>query len=137
MDDVLLADVIGVTHALFVLFVVGGQGLVLAGWGLGWRWTRNRVFRYGHLGAIGFVVLQQWLGAWCPLTLWESALRLKAGAQGYERGFIEDWLNTLLYFSAPAWVFTAVYTAFGALVVATFAFYRPGKSPPKPKREND
>ncbi len=133
MDDGLLADVIGVTHALFVLFVVGGQGLILAGWGLGWGWTRNRALRYGHLGAIGFVVVQQWLGAWCPLTLWESELRLKAGAQGYEGGFIEDWLNTLLYFSAPAWVFTAVYTAFGALVVATFAYYRPGKPRPQAK----
>ena len=130
MDDGLLADVIGVTHALFVLFVVGGQGLILAGWGLGWDWTRNRAFRYGHLGAIGFVVLQQWLGQWCPLTLWESELRRKAGAEGYERGFIEHWLNALLYYSAPTWVFTAVYTAFAALVVATFVYYRPGSPPP-------
>ena len=124
------ADVIGVTHALFVLFVVGGQGLVLAGWGLGWGWTRNRAFRYGHLGAIGFVVLQQWLGAWCPLTLWESALRQKAGEQGYEGGFIEYWLSALLYYSAPGWVFTVAYTAFGALVIATLFYYPPRKKPP-------
>ena len=36
MDYGLWADVIGVLHALFVLFVVGGQGLIVAGWGLGW-----------------------------------------------------------------------------------------------------
>lgn len=131
MDYGFWADVIGVIHALVVLFVVGGQALILAGWGLGWTWTRNRVFRYAHLAVIGTVVVQQWLGAWCPLTLWESGLRRKAGAGGYEGGFIEYWLDALLYYAAPAWVFTAVYTAFGALVAATFVFYRPGNpSPP-------
>jgi len=131
MDDGLLADVIGITHTLIVLFIVGGQALVLAGWRLGWAWTRGRLFRFAHLGAIGFVVVQQWLGAWCPLTLWESELRRKAGAEGYEAGFIETWLNALLYFSAPPWVFTAVYTAFAAAVAATFIFYPPNKKKPR------
>ncbi len=129
MDDGLLADVIGVTHALIVLFIVGGQALVLAGWGWGWAWTRSRVFRFAHLAAIGFVVAQQWLGAWCPLTLWESELRQKAGdgdrTGGFETGFIEYWLNALLYYSAPPWVFTAVYTVFGATVAAMFFYYPP------------
>ncbi len=128
MDDGVLADVIGVTHAVIVLFIVGGQALVLAGWGWGWAWTRGRVFRFAHLAAIGFVVAQQWLGAICPLTLWESELRRKAGAEaeGLETGFIEYWLDALLYYSAPAWVFTAVYTTFGATVAAPFVFYPPG-----------
>ncbi|MCH8237711.1 MAG: DUF2784 domain-containing protein [Proteobacteria bacterium] len=120
------ADVIGVVHALFVLFVVGGQALILAGWGLGWAWSRNRALRYGHLGAIAYVVVQQWLGQWCPLTIWEGDLRRMAGGQGYQAGFIADWLDRLLYYSAPGWVFTLVYTLFGALVAATFVYYRPG-----------
>ncbi len=126
MDDGLLADVIGVTHALIVLFIVGGQALIMAGWGWGWAWTRGRGFRFAHLAAIGFVVAQQWLGAICPLTLWESELRQKAGKEGFEAGFIEYWLDALLYYSAPPWVFTAVYTAFAATVAATFVYYRPG-----------
>ncbi len=126
MDDGVLADVIGVTHAVIVIFIVGGLALVLAGWGWGWAWTRGRVFRFAHLAAIGFVVAQQWLGAFCPLTLWESELRQKAGEAGFETGFIEYWLNALLYFSAPPWVFTAVYTAFAAIVAATFVYYPPG-----------
>jgi len=121
----LWADVIGIAHALFVLFVVGGQALILAGWGLGWRWTRNVAFRIAHLAAIGFVVVQQWLGAMCPLTAWESELRRQAGAQGYQAGFIADWLDRLLYYSAPGWAFTLVYTLFAALVVGTFVFYKP------------
>ena len=129
MNYSLLADAVGIIHAVIVLFIVGGQALVLAGWGWGWAWTRGRVFRFAHLCAIGFVVAQQWLGAVCPLTLWESELRRKAGdgdrMGGLETGFIEYWLNALLYFSAPAWVFTAVYTAFGAPVAAPFVFYPP------------
>ena len=125
MNYSLLADAVGIIHAVIVLFIVGGQALVLAGWGWGWAWTRGRVFRFAHLCAIGFVVAQQWLGAVCPLTLWESELRQKAGGEGYETGFIEYWLNALLYYSAPPWVFTAVYTAFGATVAATFFFYPP------------
>ena len=130
MDYGLWADAIGVVHALFVLFVVGGQALILAGWGLAWGWTRDRVFRYAHLAAIAYVVFQQWLGRWCPLTIWESELRLKAGQQGYEAGFIAHWLDRLLYYSAPGWVFTTVYTAFGLIVAATFVFYPPRKGAP-------
>ena len=124
------ADLIGVIHTLYLLFVVVGQVLILAGWGLGWAWTRNRAFRYVHLGAIAYVIVQQWLGQWCPLTLWESELRRKAGEQGYDGGFIEYWLNALLYYSAPTWVFTVVYTGFGALVAATLFYYPPEKKTP-------
>ena len=129
------ADLIGVVHTLFLLFVVVGQVLILAGWGLGWAWTRNQTFRYVHLGAIAYVVVQQWLGQWCPLTIWESEMRRMAGEQGYQAGFIADWLERLLYYSAPGWVFTVVYTLFGALVMATYVYYRPGTSGP-PKTEN-
>ncbi len=130
MDHGLWADVIGIIHTVFVVFVVGGLALIVAGWAAGWGWTQNRIFRFAHLAAIGFVVVQQWLGAWCPLTLWENELRRKQGGAGYEVGFVETWLNTLLYYSAPAWVFTAVYTAFGLAVAATFFFYPPRKKPP-------
>ena len=129
------ADLIGVIHTLFLLFVVVGQVLILAGWGLGWACTRNRAFRYVHLSAIAYVVVQQWLGQWCPLTIWESEMRRRAGEQGYQAGFIADWLDRLLYYSAPGWVFTVVYTLFGALVMATFVYYRPG-TPAPPKTEN-
>jgi len=126
----LLADAIGITHALVVLFVVGAQALILAGWALAWRWPRNFPFRVVHLAVIGFVVVQQWLGEMCPLTVWESELRRQAGAAGYQAGFIADWLERLLYYSAPGWAFTVVYTLFAVVVVATFILYRPERKPP-------
>lgn len=131
MNSGVLADAIGLVHASFVLFVVGGQALILAGWARAWRWTRNPPFRTAHLAAIGFVVVQQWLGGVCPLTEWESALRHRAGGEGYDAGFIADWLDRLLYYSAPGWVFTLAYTAFAAGVALTFWFYRPRRSRPE------
>jgi hypothetical protein len=69
-------------HSLFVCFVVLGLILIVAGGLRGWQWVRNPWFRLGHLQAIGIVVLQAWLGIWCPLTLLEMSLREKAGAGG-------------------------------------------------------
>jgi len=121
MDDLLLADLVGLLHAAFVLFVVGGQGLVLFGWWRRWGWTRGRGFRLSHLAAITFVVIESWIGLACPLTLLEAGLRRTDGGAS----FIGYWLDRLLYFQAPEWAFITVYSLFGGLVVLTFIFYRP------------
>jgi polyferredoxin len=122
------ADLILVVHALFVLFVVGGQAAILAGWARGWRWTRSPVLRLAHLAAIGMVVAQAWLGEACPLTVWEDALRERAGQAGYGTSFIGYWLGRLLFYSAPAWVFTLIYSLFGLVVALTFLLYPPRRA---------
>jgi Protein of Unknown function (DUF2784) len=125
MDDA-LADGVLVLHAAFVLFVVGGQVVILAGWLGGWAWTRGLLFRLLHLCSIGFVVLEAWFGVPCPLTILENDLRLRAGeAAAYQVSFIGYWVGRLLYYTAPPWVFTTLYTAFSLLVVATFVWYPP------------
>ncbi len=120
MNDVtlyrLMADAILLVHFAFVLFVVVGFALILVGLGARWRWVHNRAFRIAHLGAIGIVVVQAWLGRLCPLTVWESALRRRAGQPDYEETFVQHWLHQLIFYQAESWVFTAVYTGFGALV---------------------
>jgi polyferredoxin len=120
-----LADATLVVHAVFVGFVVIGQLLILAGWIGRWAWTRHRLFRVAHLGAIGFVVMEVWVGIPCPLTVLEQRLRVLAGSGTYEMSFIGVWLNRLLFYAAPGWVFTAVYSAFALLVAATFLAYPP------------
>lgn len=121
----LAADALLLGHVLFVTFVVGGLLLVIAGGLLGWAWVRNRVFRLVHLACVGVVVIQSWLGLVCPLTTWEMALRQRAGDATYSGAFIAHWLGELLYYQAPAWVFAVIYTAFGALVVASWLWVRP------------
>jgi polyferredoxin len=120
-----LADLVLVTHAAYVLFVVGGQALIVIGWMRGWEWTLCRVFRLLHLVAIGLVMLEAWLGINCPLTIMENFLRLQAGAVTYEDNFIGHWLRSLIFYAAPEWTFTLIYTAFTALVVLTWLAYPP------------
>ncbi|MEW6353004.1 MAG: DUF2784 domain-containing protein [Pseudomonadota bacterium] len=121
----ILADVVLVTHAAFVLFVIAGQALILLGWSQGWNWTRNVPFRAAHLFAIGFVAVEAWLGRVCPLTVWETRLRELAGARGYETDFITYWVQRLLFYDFPEWVFTLAYSLFLLLVIITFIAYPP------------
>ena len=119
------ADIILVVHLLFVMFVVGGFLLIVAGKWLRYTWVRNPWFRWAHLGVIGVVVLQSWFGMICPLTTWEMALRSKAGDVVYGGSFISHWLQTILYYSAPDWVFALCYTLFGTMVVASWFWVKP------------
>ena len=111
-----LADTVLVVHVGFVAFVVLGCLAILIGPLLRWQWIYSRRFRWLHLAAIVIVVLQAWLGRLCPLTILESELRRRAGQAGYEASFIQHWLQQLLYYDFPLWVFGLVYTVFGALI---------------------
>jgi hypothetical protein len=93
----------------------------------GWRFVNAWWFRLAHLAAIGIVVAQAWFGIACPLTTLESWLRVRAGEAAYETSFIEHWLTRLLYYDAPAWVFTVAYTLFGLAVVAAWWRFPPGR----------
>ncbi|SEA11820.1 DUF2784 domain-containing protein [Microbulbifer marinus] len=121
----LAADTILFSHVLFVAFVLFGLAFILIGKLRAWTWVRNRWFRLAHLACIGVVVLQAWLGAICPLTIWEMALRQRAGDAVYSGSFIAHWLETILYYRAPDWVFVTCYTVFGVLVVATWFWVPP------------
>lgn len=119
------ADLILIVHASFVAFVVVGLVLIFAGKALDWQWVRNLWFRVAHLAAIGVVVLQSWIGIICPLTTWEMALRERAGDVTYAGSFVAHWLESILYYRAPAWVFTVVYTVFALIVVGSWIWVRP------------
>ena len=120
-----LADAVLVLHFAVVAFVVGGALAVLLGGPRGWAWVRAPLWRWVHLAAIAIVVLQSWRGAHCPLTMLEGWLRLRARGAGYEKSFIEHWVQRLLYDEAPAWVFVAVYSVFGLLVLWLWSHFPP------------
>jgi hypothetical protein len=137
----ILADGVLLLHVLFAGFVLAGQLLIVLGAYRGWVWIRNRGFRIFHLGAIAIVVTQSWISLICPLTALEMRLRVLAGQEQYEGSFIQFWLERLLYYEAPAWVFISVYTVFGLFVVMTWFCFPPQKKsgpdlPPSVKRVN-
>ena len=116
----ILADMVVAAHTVYVAFVVLGLLAILIGYAADWRWVRNPYFRLLHLAAILLVCAEAILGIDCPLTTLENGLRFGAGQSGYGGDFIGYWLDRLIFYNFPPWVFMIVYLAFGTLVLATF-----------------
>src|SRR5437868_2097258 len=76
-------------------------------------------FRLAHLGAIAIVVAEAWFGVVCPLPSPEMWLRTKVHESTYTGSFVEHWLQRLLYYAAPSWVFS------GLFVAATWWYFPP------------
>ena len=114
------ADLVTLIHAAYVAVVVLGFVAILVGWAAGWDWVRNRYFRIVHVAMILLVCCEALIGTTCPLTIWENMLRAKGGESGYSRDFVGYWLDSLIFYQAPPWVFTTAYLTFGALVIVTF-----------------
>lgn len=125
----LLADVVLILHFALVLFVVGGLALIVAGNLRGWGWVNGRGFRLAHLAAILVVAGEAWVDATCPLTTLEMWLRARAGHATHAGGFIQHWLQRLLYFEAPGWVFTLAHTVFALIVLACWRAFPPRRRP--------
>ena len=81
------ADALVVLHVAFVVFVVLGGLLV-------WKYPRAV---WVHVPAALWGIGIEVVGAVCPLTYLEVALRQRAGEMGYATGFIENYLVPVLY----------------------------------------
>ena len=111
MSDRLLADAVVVLHLLFIAFALAGGALVL------WRPR----FAWLHLPAAAWAAYVEFSGTICPLTPLENTLRRRAGAAGYDGGFIEHYVIPVIY---PAGLTPQVQLALGVAVVAiNAAFY--------------
>ena len=122
----LLADIVLVVHLGVIIFGVGGLILTLVGNRfVRWSWVNSPWFRLAHLATIALVVFQAWWGQVCSLTILESWLRQQGGTSGYERGFIEYWVQWLIFYQAPSWGFITIYTLFGLIVAIVWWVYPP------------
>lgn len=111
MPYAVLADLVLLLHAAFILFVACGGLLV-------WRWPR---LAWLHLPAAGWGALIALAGWYCPLTPLEIRLRRLAGQQGYEGGFIEHYLLSFIY---PAGLTRPLQLALGVgVIVLTTTVY--------------
>ena len=121
----LAADAVLIAHVLLVVFIVGGVLAIWIGRWVSWLWIRNYWFRVLHLAAMVVVMLQAWLGMICPLTVWEMQLRVKADEATYQGSFIQHWLQAVLYYDAPEWLFILGYTLVAGLILAAWFFVPP------------
>lgn len=82
-----LANATAVLHFAFILFVIVGGLLVL-------KWPK---LIWLHLPAVAWGMLIEFAGLWCPLTRWENHFLRKAGAAGYDEGFVAHYLFAVIY----------------------------------------
>jgi hypothetical protein len=127
MSDILLADIIAGIHLGYVLFVLVGFVLIVLGIVLKWGWIRNLWFRIIHLAAIVAVALEALLGVDCPLTVLEFELRYGASQSGSRVSFVGSIIDSLLFYDAPLWVFTIIYSLFALLVALVFVMAPPSR----------
>lgn len=121
----LAADFVVIVHMAYVLTVVLGLPAIWIGLLLRHQWPRSFWLRVGHLVMILIVVAESWAGMTCPLTVWEREMRSLAGQRAGEGAFLANLAHDLLFYEAEPWVFTMLYTGFGALVVGTFLLAPP------------
>ena len=99
-----LADLVLVVHLAIVVFVVLGGLLVL-------RWPRAA---WLHVPAAIWGVLIEYTGWICPLTPLENSFRARGGEAGYSGGFIEHYIQPLLY---PAGLTRSTQVVLGSLAL--------------------
>lgn len=82
-----LADVVIVLHFAFILFVAFGALLAL-------RWPR---LVWAHIPCVAYAVGIAVFGFVCPLTPLEKELRSAAGDEGYAGGFVDQYIENVIY----------------------------------------
>jgi hypothetical protein len=105
-----LTSVILAVHAAYLAYVVVGGFLA-------WRWPGTI---WLHLVAAGWgllIVTNPW-GWQCPLTYAEHWSRHRAGQEGFDAGFVERYLEGVLY---PAQYTRLLQVLVGLMVVASWA----------------
>ena len=109
------ATLILLLHLAVVAFNVVGLVVIPLGKWLGWPFVRDFWWRFAHVLSLAAVALQAVLGRACFLTIWESALSANADA-AEPPPMIATWINAVLYWPLPLWVFAAGYV--GVLLYA-------------------
>jgi hypothetical protein len=115
-----LAVAVAIFHAAYVAFVVIGFAAIVVGAVAGARWARRFALRAVHLAAILLVCVEAMIGAVCPLTTLENSLRLRAGVASYPRDFVGYWIDRLIFYNEPNWVFGLLYFVFAAAVALSW-----------------
>lgn len=116
-----LGQLVLAIHLLVIAFNVLGLVVIPLGAKLGWGFVRIRGWRVLHVGSWVVVALQAVLGRACFLTLWQDDL----SGRGAEDPMIMRWVNSVIYWDLPMWVFTGLYLALFALVLALWKWVPP------------
>ncbi len=109
-----LAAAILALHVAIIAFNVAGLLVIPLGAALGWRLVRVAWLRLLHLALLAIVAGQALAGRACILTIWQNDA---AGAPPAQP-LIMGWINRLVYWNLPFWVFIVIYSAIFLYVLA-------------------
>jgi Protein of Unknown function (DUF2784) len=102
----ILAEFILAAHIAVILFNIFGLIAIPLGGFYGWRFVRVRWWRLLHLVLLGIVALQAVAGRACILTLLQAAA---ANGAASPTPLIVGWVNRMIYWPLPLWVFAVLY----------------------------
>jgi hypothetical protein len=126
---ILLSQFVLAVHLVIIAFnVLGLIAIPLGAWA-GWRFVRLRWLRLLHLACLGIVAVQAIVGAACFLTIWQSDLLQGAGETASRAPLIQRWVESVIFWQLPGWIFTALYLAIFAYTVVLWRLV-----PPDPRR---
>jgi hypothetical protein len=122
-----LADIVLVIHLIWIIFMLYGFVLTVRAF---WRpafWDRW-LFRTIHLAGIVFVASLELLHKYCPLTIWENALR-QPGQSGSEAPnyFIMGYIERLVYPDVSPLVYLLPTYGIALFTLVMFLVKRPAK----------
>jgi Protein of Unknown function (DUF2784) len=110
-----LAEAVLAAHVAVILFNVFGLIVVPIGAAEGWRFVHIAWWRVLHVVLLAAVAAQALAGRACFLTLWQGDL---TGSAGSPKPLIESWVDRLIYWRLPIWIFAALYTVVFVYAVA-------------------
>ena len=120
MSETLAAAVLAL-HLAIILFNLFGLVAVPIGALSGWRFVHIRWWRVLHVASLAVVALQATLGRACILTLWQARLE---GAEP-PTPLVMRWVEGLIYWPLPLWVFSALYILVFAYALLLFRLVPP------------
>ena len=111
-----MAQAVLAMHVAVILFNVFGLVAVPVGAIWNWRFVRIGWWRVLHLLSLAAVAAQALAGRACFLTIWQDDLT--AASVQPATPLIVRWIDQLVYWPLPIWVFAALYALVFAYAVA-------------------
>ena len=124
----LLADATVLVHFAFIVFVAVG-GL------MAWRWPR---LLWLHVPAVAWGLSIVTVGYVCPLTPIEKYFRRRGDAEAYEGGFVDRYIEDVVYpdeYTPHVRLVAAALIAVGWAGVAWRLRHGPGRAPVLGRRD--
>ena len=117
----LLADALMLLHFLWAAFMVIGLPLGL--------YLRSPALRWTHFSGMALTAFFAATGMYCPLTVWEEAMRWETDPGfSYGGSFLAHCLSPILYPQIEPWIIRAVSVTWGTLTLLAMIVLKPGKS---------